>query len=168
MKEPIEKYFKKEVLNLSDKSKIKESIEKMIFGVFYLSDSIENFSFPFPHIKGIPTCYFATENNILTSEMFNIFYIFKTLSLSIKSTNVNDLLHPEKTKRSITTTAGVHILSNHMFNKTFHDWRPIGVLKVKSLLLYMTTIKTMSKKYYHIKVISFVLLIMKVVLICIE
>ena len=126
LKEPIEKYFKKGVLNLSDESDIKEFIQKMIFGVFYLSDSIENFSFPFPHIKDIPTCYFATENNILTSEMFNIFYIFKTLSLSIKSTNVNDFLHPEKTKRSITTTAGVHILSNHMFNKTFHDWRPQG------------------------------------------
>ena len=126
LKEPIEKYFKKEFSNLTDKSEIKALLQKMIYKIFYLSDSTESYSFPFPHIKDNRTCSFKTENNILNSELFNIFYILKTLSLSIKSINVNELLHLGKNTRSITIRAGVHVLSNYMYNKLFYDWRPQG------------------------------------------
>ena len=65
-------------------------------------------------------------SNILNSELFNIFYILKTLSLSIKSENVNELLHQGNNSRSINNYPGVHILSNYMCNKSFHNWRPQG------------------------------------------
>ena len=126
LKEPIEKYFKKEFSNLSNKTEMKASLEKMIYNIFYLSDSTENYNFTFPRIKDNLTYSFKNENNILNSELFNIFYIIKTLSLSIKVINVNELLYPKKNKRSITTTAGVHILVNYMYNKSFQDWRPQG------------------------------------------
>ena len=126
LKEPIEKYFKKEFANLNDKSEKKALLQKIIYKIFYLTDSTETYSFPFPYIKDNRSCSFKIDNNILNSDLFNIFYILKTLSLSIKSINVNEFIHPKKNTRSIMTNPGIHILSNYMFNKSFHDWRPQG------------------------------------------
>jgi len=130
LKEPIEKYIKKEFSNLRDEEEQKALLQKIVYKIFYLSDSTEAYSFPFPYIKDNRSCSFKIANNILNSELFNIFYILKTLSLSIKSINVNELLHPEKNTRSIpiTTNPGIHILSNYMYNKNFQDWRPQGQL----------------------------------------
>ena len=124
LKEPIEKYMKKEFSNLCYKEEEKALLQKVVYKIFYLSDSTENYSFPY--IKDNRTCSFKVENNILNSELFNIFYILKTLSLSIKSINVNVLLEPEQNTRSINTNPGIHILSNYMYNKSFQDWRPQG------------------------------------------
>ena len=126
LKEPIEKYIKKEFSNLNDDTEKKALLQKIVYKIFYLSDSTENYSFPFPYIKDNRTCSFKIANNILNSELFNIFYILKTLSLSIKSINVNELLYPAKNTRAITTDTGVHVLSNYMFNEAFRGWRPQG------------------------------------------
>ena len=126
LKEPIEKYIKKEYFNLNDKSEKKDLLHKIAYKIFYLTDSTEAYSFSFPYIKDNRSCSFKVEDNILNSELFNIFYILKTLSLQIKSINVNELLHSKKKHRSITTDKGIHILSNHYYSKGFQDWRPQG------------------------------------------
>ena len=126
LKEPIEKYIKKEYSKINDESEMKALLQKMIYKIFYLTDLTESYSFPFPYIKDNRTCSFKIENNILNSELFNIFYVLKTLSLSIISENVNELLFPEKNTRSITTNPGIHILSSYLYNKNFQDWRPQG------------------------------------------
>ena len=124
LKEPIEKYIKKEFSNLKEETEKKALLQKIVYKILYLSDSMENYSFPY--IKDNTTCSFRIANNILNSELFNIFYILKTLSLSIKSINVNELLQKNKNTRSITTGPGIHILNNYMYNKSFKDWRPQG------------------------------------------
>ena len=125
LKEPIEKYIKKEFSNLNDETEEKKALlQKVVYKIFYLSDSTENYNFPY--IKDNRSCSFKIGNNILNSELFNIFYILKTLSLSIKSINVNELLHPSNNSRTLTNCPGVHILANYMFNKNFHNWRPQG------------------------------------------
>ena len=127
LKEPIEKYIKKEYSNLSNDAEVTEKkalLQKIVYQIFYLSDSTENYTFPY--IKDNTTCSFKIDNNILNSELFNIFYILKTLSLSIKLINVNELLYPKKNTRSITTDPGIHIFCNYMYNKNFQDWRPQG------------------------------------------
>ena len=121
LKGPIEKYIKKEFANLNDESAKKALLHKVVFKIFYLTDSTDKYSFPY--IKDNRNCSFKIGNNILNSELFNIFYILKTLSLSIKSENVNELLYQGKNSRSIT---GYHILVNYMCNKSFHNWRPQG------------------------------------------
>ena len=123
LKGPIEKYIKKEFANLHDDSAKKALLQKIIFKIFYLTDSTDKYNFPY--IKDNRSLSFKIENNILNSDLFNIFYILKTLSLSIKSENVNELLYQEKNSRSIANT---HILSNYMYNKNFHNWRPQGQL----------------------------------------
>ena len=124
LKGPIEKYIKKEFLNLNDDSAKKALIHKVVFKIFYLTDSTDKYNFPY--IKDNRSLSFKIENNILNSELFNIFYILKTLSLSIKSENVNELLYQESNSRSITSYPGVHILANYTYNKSFHNWRPQG------------------------------------------
>ena len=124
LKEPIEKYIKKEFSNLNDETEKKALLQKVVYKIFYLSDSTENYSFPY--IKDNRSCSFKIGNNILNSELFNIFYILKTLSLSIKSINVNELLHPGNNSRTISSYPGVHILANYMCNRNFHNWRPQG------------------------------------------
>ena len=124
LKEPIEKYIKKEFSNLTDETEKKALLQKVVYKIFYLSDSTENYNFPY--IKDNRNCSFKIGNNILNSELFNIFYILKTLSLSIKSINVNELLHPGNNSRTIVNSPGVHILANYMYNKSFHNWRPQG------------------------------------------
>ena len=125
LKEPIEKYIKKEFSNLNDETEEKRALlHKVVYKIFYLSDSTENYNFPY--IKDNRSCSFKIGNNILNSELFNIFYILKTLSLSIKSINVNELLHPSNNSRTLTNFPGVHILANYMLNKNFHNWRPQG------------------------------------------
>ncbi len=124
LKEPIEKYIKKEFSILSDESEKRALLQKIVYKIFYLSDSTENYNFPY--IKDNRNCSFKIGNNILNSELFNIYYILKTLSLSIKSINVNELLHPVNNSRTITNLPGVHILANYMCNKSFHNWRPQG------------------------------------------
>ena len=125
LKEPIEKYIKKEFSNLNDETEEKRALlQKVVYKIFYLSDSTENYNFPY--IKDNRSCSFKIGNNILNSELFNIFYILKTLSLSIKSINVNELLHPSNNSRTLTNFPGVHILANYMLNKNFHNWRPQG------------------------------------------
>ena len=124
LKGPIEKYIKKEFSNLNDDSAKKALIHKVVFKIFYLTDSTDKYNFPY--IKDNRSCSFKIENNILNSELFNIFYILKTLSLSIKSENVNELLHQGNNSRSITNHPGVHFLANYMCNKSFHNWRPQG------------------------------------------
>jgi hypothetical protein len=118
LKEPIEKYIKKEFSNLNDETEEKRALlQKVVYKIFYLSDSTENYNFPY--IKDNRSCSFKIGNNILNSELFNIFYILKTLSLSIKSINVNELLHPSNNSRTLTNFPGVHILANYMLNKNF-------------------------------------------------
>ena len=124
LKGPIEKYIKKEFSNLNDDSAKKALLHKVIFKIFYLTDSTDKYNFPY--IKDNRSCSFKIGNNILNSELFNIFYILKTLSLSIKSENVNELLYQGSNSRSITSYPGVHILANYMCNKSFHNWRPQG------------------------------------------
>ena len=124
LKGPIEKYFKKEFSNLNDYHEKKALLDKLVFKIFFLTDSTDKYNFPY--IKDNRSCSFKIENNILNSELFNIFYILKTLSLSIKSENVNELLHKGNNSRSISNYPGVHILSNYMCNKSFHNWRPQG------------------------------------------
>ena len=126
LKEPIEKHIKKEFSKINDEVEMKASLQKIIYKIFFLTDDAET-SFPFPYIKDNRSCSFKSENNnILSSELFNIFYILKTLSFSIKSNNVNELLHPEENTRSILANPGIHILSNYRCNKNFQDWRPQG------------------------------------------
>jgi hypothetical protein len=124
LKEPIEKYIKKEFSNLSDETEKKALLQKVVYKIFYLSDSTDNYSFPY--IKDNRSCSFKIGNNILNSELFNIFYILKTLSLSIKSINVNELLHPGNNSRTISNHPGVHLLANYMCSRSFHNWRPQG------------------------------------------
>ena len=61
LKEPIEKYFKKEFANLNDKSEKKALLQKIIYKIFYLTDSTETYSFPFPYIKDNRSCSFKID-----------------------------------------------------------------------------------------------------------
>ena len=123
-KERIEKYINKELSNLADQAEQKALLHSALSKIFFLTDSPE--SFPFPYIKDNRNCSFKIENNILNSEIFSIFYILKTLSISIKSINVNELLNKGINTRSISTNNGVHIFLNYMHSENYANWRPEG------------------------------------------
>ena len=124
LKEPIEKYIKKAFENSFNKEDEQAIQEKILYKIFYLSGSTDKYSFPY--IKDNTNCSFKTSSDIMNSELFNVFYILKTLEVSVKSEDINELLHTNNNTRSISNNQVSHILANFNFNKNFNNWRPQG------------------------------------------
>ena len=124
LKEPIEKYIKKFFENSFNKGEEKAMQETVLYKIFYLCGSSDKYSFPY--IKDNTTCSFKTSSDIMNSELFNVFYILKTLEVSVKSEDINELLHTNNNTRTITNNQVSHILANFNFNKNFNNWRPQG------------------------------------------
>ena len=125
--EPLNKYIKKEaeLNNLSG-----EELEKKIFGkIFWLSSEKERYKIPY--IKDENFFSLEKSEERIPTELFQINYVLKTLSISIKLVKLNFLLGFNKNIQTASTNVNnkdSNILGNFYYNKNFNGWRPQGRL----------------------------------------
>ena len=125
--EPLNKYIKKEA-KLNNMSG--EELERKIFGkIFWLSSEKDRYKIPYIKDEN----FFSLEKNEerIPTELFQINYVLKTLSITIQLVKLNFLLDFNKnTQTSISSPLleqeAKISLGNFYYNKHFNGWRPQG------------------------------------------
>jgi phosphoinositide-3-kinase regulatory subunit 4 len=126
--EPLNKYIKKE----SEKNKLYgEELDKKVFGkIFWLSSEKERYKIPY--IKDENFFSLEKSEERIPTELFQINYVLKTLSISIKLVKLNFLLGFNKNIQTsinpINPKDSNILLGNFYYNKNFSNWRPQGRL----------------------------------------
>ena len=131
--EPLDKYIKKEIKSMQLFSDQGYALETKIFGkIFYLGNDKEKLKFP--NFKNNSQLSFESNNNIISSDLFRIAYILKTLGISLnmimleellnyKGENENEILVSKKSKSQDKIE---NVLANYYYNKFYYNWRPQG------------------------------------------
>jgi len=130
--EPLEKYIKKELSQTEIFIDKGFGLETKIFGkIFWLGNDKDKFSFP--NFISNSSISFENNYNIISSDLFRIIYIFKTLDISMKMFMLEDLLNlpnedeVETLDKKMKSMAKINnILNNYYYNKSFNNWRPQG------------------------------------------
>ena len=126
--EPLNKYIKKEAQmnNLYG-----EELDKKVFGkIFWLSSEKDRYKIPYIKDEN----FFSLEKceERIPTELFQINYVLKTLSISIKLVKLNFLLGFNKNIQTsfspINPKDSNILLGNFYYNKNFSNWRPQGRL----------------------------------------
>jgi len=127
--EPLEKYIKKEISSMSGFSYKGNALETKIFGkIFFLGNDKEKFNFP--DFKSNTLVSFET-HSMISSDLFRVAYILKTLGISMKMYMLEELLkesnedESEILDKKIRSTKTNNVLNNY-YNKSYINWRPQG------------------------------------------
>ena len=134
--EPLDKYIKKEINSMKGFSDKGYALETKIFGkIFFLGSDKEKLKFP--NFKNNTQISFENNNNIISSDLFRITYVLKTLGITLNMVMLEDLLNYKgeneneinyKKNKSQDKIDNMNILPNYYFNKQFSNWRPQGQL----------------------------------------
>ena len=128
--EPLDKYIKKEIKAMKGFSDKGYALETKIFGkIFFLASDKEKLRFPsFQSVEQT-----SSNNNIISSDLFRITYVLKTLGISLNMIMLEELLNYSRDnnndiiyskKKSLEKIDNV--LTNYYFNKLYNNWRPQG------------------------------------------
>ena len=134
--EPLDKYIKKEINSMKGFSDKGYALETKIFGkIFFLGSDKEKLKFP--NFKNNTQISFENNNNIISSDLFRITYVLKTLGITLNMVMLEDLLNYKgeneneinyKKNKSQDKIDNMNILPNYYFNKQYSNWRPQGQL----------------------------------------
>ena len=134
--EPLDKYIKKEINSMKGFSDKGYALETKIFGkIFFLGSDKEKLKFP--NFKNNTQISFENNNNIISSDLFRITYVLKTLGITLNMVMLEDLLNYKgeneneinyKKNKSQDKSDNMNILPNYYFNKQYSNWRPQGQL----------------------------------------
>ena len=134
--EPLDKYIKKEINSMKGFSDKGYALETKIFGkIFFLGSDKEKLKFP--NFKNNTQISFENNNNIISSDLFRITYVLKTLGITLNMVMLEDLLNYNgeneneinyKKNKSQDKIDNMNILPNYYFNKQYSNWRPQGQL----------------------------------------
>ena len=134
--EPLDKYIKKEINPMKGFSDKGYALETKIFGkIFFLGSDKEKLKFP--NFKNNTQISFENNNNIISSDLFRITYVLKTLGITLNMVMLEDLLNYKgeneneinyKKNKSQDKIDNMNILPNYYFNKQYSNWRPQGQL----------------------------------------
>ena len=141
--EPLDKYIKKEIKSMQGFSDKGFALETKIFGkIFFLGGDKEKLKFP--NFKNNTQISFENNNSIISSDLFRITYVLKTLGISMKMVMLEELLNYKGenenellSKRSKSMGKIENVLANYYFNKSYNNWRPQGQL-ITTLYDHMT------------------------------
>ena len=132
--EPLDKYIKKEINSMQGFSDKGLALETKIFGkIFYLGGDKEKLKFP--NFKNNTQLSFGNNNSIISSDLFHITYILKTLGISMRMVMLEELLNSGGEneneiifKKSKSQNKVENFLANYYCNKLYNNWRPQGQL----------------------------------------
>ena len=130
--EPLDKYIKREINSMEGFSDKSNALETKIFGkIFFLGGDKEKLKFP--NFKNNTEFNLEKNNNIISSDLFRITYILKTLGISLKIEKLEKLLNYSKddeniniSKRTKSQGKVENVLNNYYYNKLYNNWRPQG------------------------------------------
>ena len=129
--EPLEKYIKKELSSMKGFADKGYALETKIFGqIFWFGNDKHNFSFP----NFTSNMSISFENhNIISSDLFRIIYVLKTLRISLKMNMLEELLKEPNNEENETIDKKLSsipkinsIINNYYYNKSYSNWRPQG------------------------------------------
>ena len=132
--EPLDKYIKKEIKSMHGFSDKGYALETKIFGkIFFLGGDKEKLKFP--NFKNNTQVSFENNNSIISSDLFRITYVLKTLGISMKMIMLEELLNYSEEnqndynlKKVKTQNKVENVLTNYYYNKLYNNWRPQGQL----------------------------------------
>ena len=132
--EPLDKYIKKEIKSMHGFSDKGYALETKIFGkIFFLGGDKEKLKFP--NFKNNTQVSFENNNSIISSDLFRITYVLKTLGISMKMVMLEELLNYNEEnqndynlKKVKTQNKVENVLTNYYYNKLYNNWRPQGQL----------------------------------------
>ena len=129
--DPLDKYIKKEINSMQGFSDKGLALETKIFGkIFYLGNDKEKLKFP--DFKDSAKISFENNNSMISSDLFRISYVLKTLGISLKMIMLEDLLNNqgydenESVDKKLKLQKTENILPNYHYNKLYNNWRPKG------------------------------------------
>ena len=130
--EPLDKYIKKEINSMQGFSDKGLALETKIFGkIFFLGGYKENLKFP--NFINNTQISFENNNSIISSDLFRITYVLKTLGISMKMVMLEELLNYKEekgnefiSKRTKSQGKIENVLANYYYNRLFNNWRPQG------------------------------------------
>ena len=132
--EPIEKFIKKEMGSMKGFLDKGFGLETKIFGkIFFLGNDKDTFNFP--NFKNNSPISFEHNNSFISSDLFRIAYLFKTLGISMRMSMLKELLDNsnedeyESLDKKIKSIPKIdYVLNNYYYNKSYNNWRPQGQL----------------------------------------
>ena len=135
--EPLDKYIKKEINLMKGFSDKGNALETIIFGkIFFLANGKEKLKFP--NFKNYTKISIENNQNIISTDLFRITYVLKTLGISLNMVMLEELLNYKEEKKSNeiiykkSKTQGnienIKVMPNYYYNKQYNNWRPQGQL----------------------------------------
>ena len=130
--DPLDKYIKKEINSMQGFSDKGLALETKIFGkIFYLGNDKEKLKFV--NFKDNSKISFENNNSMISSDLFRISYVLKTLGISLKMIMLEELLNYKESdeletidKKTKLSKKSENILPNFHYNKLYNNWRPKG------------------------------------------